>query len=73
MLRVIRQNLGLNQKHVSKLLGHKRSAMLSDWENAKAMPSSINLMKLCIIYNKTPKQLYPEYFERLADRIYNML
>jgi transcriptional regulator with XRE-family HTH domain len=65
MLRVIRQNAGYQQMHVAKLLGHKNSVAVSDWENEKRLPSATNLIKLCILYEKTPQELYPEYCQRI--------
>ena len=68
MLRVIRQNSGYTQRRIAKLLGHKTAATLCDWENEVTRPSITNLFKLCIIYNKTPRELYPDYYNHIAQR-----
>ena len=64
-LKVIRQNAGYSQLHVAKLLGQRSSVSLCDWENEKIMPNSTNLIKLCILYEKTVQELYPKYYERV--------
>ena len=71
MLRVIRQNAGYQQRQVAKLLGHNSAATLCDWENEKRMPSGTNLIKLCILYNKTPKDLYPEFYHQMQRHLTN--
>jgi transcriptional regulator with XRE-family HTH domain len=71
MLKVIRQNAGYQQQQVARLLGHKNSVLLSWWESEKSMPSGANLIKLCILYNKTPKELYPQYYQRL-ERLFHL-
>jgi transcriptional regulator with XRE-family HTH domain len=70
ILRVTRQNAGYQQKQVAKSLGYRTATTLNDWESEWKLPNSTNLMKLCIIYNKTPKELYPEYYERIKQDIY---
>ncbi|WP_290305758.1 helix-turn-helix domain-containing protein [Mucilaginibacter flavus] len=68
-LRVVRQSKGYSQKKVAKMLGYKKTGLLSDWENEKSMPNATNLFKLCIIYNKATRELYPEYYQRVAQDI----
>lgn len=68
-LKVIRQNAGVRQLHIAKLLGHHNSNALSLWEKGEAMPNGTNLIKLCILYSKTLNELYPEYSQRLAQRL----
>lgn len=64
-LKVIRQNAGYSQQYVAALLGHNNAVSLCEWENEKAMPNGTNLMKLCILYDKTPRELYPDYYQRV--------
>ena len=66
-LKVIRQNAGYTQQYVARILRHKNSNALCLWEREKVMPNGINLLKLCLLYNKTPRQLYPEYCEHLEQ------
>ncbi len=67
-LKVIRQSTGYTQRQVAKLLGFKTPSLLSDWENEKSMPNATNLIKLCILYNKASRDLYPEYYQQVAQR-----
>ena len=64
-LQTFRKGAGYQQKYVANLLGLNNPASLSDWENEKQMPNGTNLMKLCIIYDTTPREIYPEYFSKL--------
>lgn len=67
MLKVIRQNAGYTQRQIARLLGHCTSNALCEWEQERAMPNGTNLIKLCILYGKTPKELYPEYHHRIQQ------
>ena len=64
-LKVIRRNAGLTQQQVAKLLGHQNPITVCLWETEQAMPNGTNLIKLCILYDKTPQELYPEYYQRV--------
>lgn len=66
-LKVIRQNAGFTQRHVAAYLGQPDAVSLSQWENEKTMPTGTNLIRLCILYGVTPRELYPEYYE-LVER-----
>jgi transcriptional regulator with XRE-family HTH domain len=68
-LKVIRQNAGYAQQEVARLLGHDNSNALCAWEKEHTMPSGINLIKLCIIYGRTPRELYPEYYKRVIQEL----
>ena len=69
MLRIIRQNAGYTQKQVAKFLGHNNAVALCDWENEKRMPTATNLIKLCVLYRKTPWELYPEYCRQVTQEL----
>ena len=66
-LKVIRQSKGYTQQQVARLLGYKNASLLSSWENEYSMPSATNLIRLSIIYNKATRELYPEYYQRVAQ------
>ena len=70
-LKVIRQNAGYTQQQIARLLGHSNSNALCAWEKEHTMPNGTNLLKLCIIYRKTPKELYPEYYLRIEQYFLN--
>jgi len=64
-LRVIRLNAGYQQQHVARMLGHKDTVSLCQWENENTMPNGTNLIKLCVLYSSTPQELYPEYYQQI--------
>jgi hypothetical protein len=47
------------------MLGYRNSNALCAWENEHTMPSGTNLIKLCMLYRKTPAELYPEYVAQI--------
>ena len=68
-LRVIRQNTGYTQRQIAYLLGHPDANKVCSWENEHTMPNATNLIKLCIIYGMTPRELYPEYYQQVAENV----
>ena len=70
-LRVIRLNAGYQQQQIAKMLGHKDAVSLCQWENENTMPSGTNLIKLCVLYNTTPQELYPEYCQRIERSLFS--
>lgn len=68
-LRVTRKIAGYQQQHIAQLLGLNNVTTLSNWENEKSMPSGTNLIKLCILYDKTPKELYPHYYRTITQSL----
>jgi len=68
-LRMHRRLHGLKQNHVAMLLGFHTTTQLSQWESGQTMPNSANLIKLGIIYNTFPNELYFEYYQALKDEI----
>jgi len=70
-LRVIRLSAGYQQQAVAKMLGLKDAVSLCQWENENTMPSGTNLIKLCVLYNATPQELYPEYYQRIEYSLFS--
>lgn len=68
-LRMHRRLMGFKQRHVAALLGLHDTRPLSLWEKGLAMPSSVNLIKLSIIYRTYPNELYLELFAELRKEI----
>lgn len=64
-LQTFRRSAGFQQRQVAALLKISNPATVSDWENCKKMPSGTNLIKLCILYNATPQEMYHDYFQQL--------
>lgn len=63
-LKAIRHQNGYTQKQVAELLGKDIENRLSFWEAGKAVPSVLNLFKLCRLYKVTAEDVYPEILER---------
>ena len=57
---IARQQAGLRQKSVARLLGHKSTSIISEYETGKLLPSLPTALKLCAIYNCTIRDLYPD-------------
>lgn len=65
-LREKREALGLTQQNVADLLGHHYiTDRISHWEKGRAIPSIINLFKLCALYGVQPCDVYPELVGRV--------
>ncbi len=71
-LQTFRKSAGLKQQQVASILGLNNPTSVSDWENERQMPNGTNLIKLCILYDTTPKEIYPEYFHQLKIGYINM-
>jgi transcriptional regulator with XRE-family HTH domain len=67
-LRMHRKLMRYKQKQVAALLG-LHPAQLSQWENGVKLPSTINLIKLSIIYRTLPNDLYFEYYQDLKEQL----
>lgn len=59
-LKEIRKACGLTQVAVAKRLGFHSTDRISKWEYGTMYPHMVNLLKLSIIYDKRPEELYPE-------------
>ncbi|MEO6520602.1 MAG: helix-turn-helix transcriptional regulator [Mucilaginibacter sp.] len=68
-MKVTRRKAGYQQQHVARLLVDVNVSTLSLWENEWYMPSGTSLIKLCILYGKTPQELYPEYFDLIKQSL----
>ncbi|GAB3910133.1 hypothetical protein GCM10028826_18210 [Mucilaginibacter boryungensis] len=64
-----RKVMGLKQRHVARLLGLHDTKPISLWEKGQAMPNSVNLIKLSIIYRTFPNELYYELFGELREEL----
>jgi len=69
MLRRNRRLLGYSQKQVAQLLGLQDAQHISAWEKGKKLPSTINLLKLCVLYRTWPHDLYDEFVASLQTSL----
>jgi transcriptional regulator with XRE-family HTH domain len=61
--------MGLKQRQVARLLELYDTKPISMWEKGVTTPSTINLLKLSIIYRTFPNELYHDHFIELRDQL----
>ena len=66
---LIRKKMGLGQKQVALLLGHKTTDQISRYERGVKLPSLKTALKLGIIYHIPIRILLYDYFEQCLDEI----
>lgn len=59
-LKQCRKACGLTQVTVAKKLDFHSSDRISKWEHGQMYPHVVNFLKLSVIYDKKPEELYPE-------------
>lgn len=74
--RIIKNNLrryrkisGFTQKDVARILEHKSTNRISQWEVGHAVPSLENLIKLRILYNILIEELYSDKIKNIRQNI----
>ena len=65
----IRHKIGLEQKQVARLLGHKTTDQISRYERGRSVPSFKSACKLAIIYGTSLPELFPEHCEQYRREI----
>jgi transcriptional regulator with XRE-family HTH domain len=68
-LLLYRRRLGLSQKWVARLLGHKNGKMLSRYENGNSLPPLTTALKLEIIYRVPVAFLYGRRYDAMRETI----
>lgn len=68
-LRYHRLLMNYKFKDVARLLNLERQHQVGLWENGTQLPSTINLLKLCIIYRSFPHELYPDLYQEISIEI----
>lgn len=64
-----RKLMGYTQKEVGKKLGIDPT-LISRWERGAVMPSSINLLKLSVLYKTLPNELYRGLVKQYARELF---
>lgn len=64
-----RRKIGLEQKQVANLLGHKTSDQISRYERGTRFPNFKTAFKLAIIYGASLQELFPEHYERYRREV----
>ena len=55
---IARKKLGLGQKSVARLLGHKSTSPISEYESGRLLPNLRTALKLAAIYQTALPDLY---------------
>jgi transcriptional regulator with XRE-family HTH domain len=66
-LKRFRRIAGMKQLEIARKLGMKCTERISRWEKGTASPNLENLLKLSLLYQAPPHELYPDYMEELKD------
>ena len=61
--------MGYKQKDVAYLLGLVSTNRISQWEHGLTLPSTMNLIKLSVIYRTLPTDLYFDVMETVRDEL----
>jgi DNA-binding XRE family transcriptional regulator len=66
---IARKKAALGQKVVARLLGHRSTSPVSEYETGRLLPSLRTALKLAFIYNTPITELYPALAREIADEI----
>jgi transcriptional regulator with XRE-family HTH domain len=66
---IARKKIGLGQKSVARLLGHKSTSPISEYETGRLTPSLRTAFKFSIIYNCPLPDLYESLYREVEDEI----
>jgi transcriptional regulator with XRE-family HTH domain len=59
-----RHKIGLEQKQVARLLGHKTCDQISRYERGSRLPGFKTAVKLTILYGVSLEEIFPEHYKR---------
>ena len=66
---IARKKAAMGQKVVARLLGHRSTSPVSEYETGRLLPSLRTALKLAFIYNTPISELYPALAREVADEI----
>src|SRR6266852_6225897 len=66
---IARKKIGLGQKSVARLLGHKSTSPISEYETGRLLPSLRTAVKLATIYNTPINELYPTLCREAGNEV----
>ena len=64
-----RRRMGLSQKHVAQLLGHRDTSMISHYKHGRALPPLAMALRLEIVYRVPVAFLFPAMYDALKLQI----
>ena len=69
-LRKYRRARNFTQRDVAKILNVKNASMISRWEKGVCLPSTINLLRLAVLYRTSAEALLIEHTRKIKPEIY---
>lgn len=66
---IARKKAALGQKVVARLLGHRSTSPVSEYETGRLLPSLRTALKLAFIYNTPITELYPALTREIAGEV----
>jgi DNA-binding XRE family transcriptional regulator len=66
---IARKKVGLGQKSVARLLGHKSTSPISEYETGRILPNLHTAFKLAIIYNTPLTDLYQALYNQVEQEV----
>jgi transcriptional regulator with XRE-family HTH domain len=68
-LRKYRKARGLSQRDVAEILGLGSTSVISRWEKGVCLPSSLNILKLAVIYRTMADALFIDLLRSLRREL----
>jgi transcriptional regulator with XRE-family HTH domain len=69
---ISRKRIGLGQKSVARLLGHKTTSAVSEYETGRILPNFRTALKLAAIYHVPLSDLYPSLCREIEGEVRSM-
>ena len=66
---IARKRLGLGQKSVARLLGHKSTSPISEYETGRLLPNLRTALKLAVIYHTALPDLYITLQRQIEEEV----
>ena len=66
---IARKKVGLGQKSVARLLGHKSTSPISEYETGRLLPSLRTALKLSVIYQTPLPDLYAPLYREIEQEV----
>lgn len=66
---IARHSVGLGQKNVARLLGHKSTSTISEYETGRLLPSLPTALRLAVVYDRPITELYPDLYRAIQKEI----
>jgi DNA-binding XRE family transcriptional regulator len=69
---ISRKKVGLGQKSVARLLGHKTTSAISEYETGRILPNLRTALKLAAIYHTPVADLYASLFREIENEVQSL-